>query len=195
LQNLASRWPIKRLIHERLQELAAEFPTQWNREFLGGNRELFGKEQGIFPRIANCPPRQGIWPQTSILAIRGAARIRVYPRPTDLAWITLAKSVCGALGWHRMSRVLGPGADLRSLWLCVCCQALRSRHRKFITGLVAQRTQLRRIESSAAMDSAGTLSAPLSAFELLCWRWHLQAALGQCLAISLTRREGTRVLR
>jgi hypothetical protein len=33
----------------------------------------------------------------------------------------------------------------------------------------------------AAMDSAATLSAPLSASELLCWRWHLQAALGRAL--------------
>jgi hypothetical protein len=32
--------------------------------------------------------------------------------PTDLAWIAMAKSVCGASDWHRASRVPGPDADL-----------------------------------------------------------------------------------
>src|SRR5881227_3062525 len=35
-----------------------------------------------------------------------------HPRPTDLAWIAVAKSVCGASDWHRASRVPGPGAGL-----------------------------------------------------------------------------------
>src|SRR5258708_26036587 len=33
-----------------------------------------------------------------------------HPRPTDLAWIAVAKSLCGASDWHRASRVPGPGA-------------------------------------------------------------------------------------
>jgi hypothetical protein len=36
-----------------------------------------------------------------------------YPRPTDLASIAVAKSVCRASDWHGASRVPGPGADLR----------------------------------------------------------------------------------
>src|SRR5258707_5207027 len=35
------------------------------------------------------------------------------PRPTDLAWIAVAKSLCGASDWHRASRVPGRDADLR----------------------------------------------------------------------------------
>src|SRR5437868_4210283 len=35
-----------------------------------------------------------------------------YPRPTDLAGITVAESVCRASDWHRASRVPGPDADL-----------------------------------------------------------------------------------
>ena len=31
---------------------------------------------------------------------------------TDLAWIAVAKSVCGASDWHRASRVPGPDAGL-----------------------------------------------------------------------------------
>jgi hypothetical protein len=36
-----------------------------------------------------------------------------HPRPTDLAWIAVAKSLCGASDWHRASRVPGRDAGLR----------------------------------------------------------------------------------
>jgi hypothetical protein len=36
------------LIHERIQELAAKFPTQRNREFFCWNREEKSFEQGVF---------------------------------------------------------------------------------------------------------------------------------------------------
>ena len=35
-----------------------------------------------------------------------------HPRPTDLASIAVAKSVCGASDWHRALRVPGPGAGV-----------------------------------------------------------------------------------
>src|SRR5262249_10899588 len=65
-----------------------------------------------------------IWP-----SLLGAAQV-VHPRPTDLTWIALAKSVRGASDWHRASRVLGPDADLwriapaaNSFFLCGVLQS------------------------------------------------------------------------
>ncbi|MGC2780794.1 MAG: hypothetical protein WA418_34680 [Bradyrhizobium sp.] len=49
--NLAESALLKRFLHKfclQNQLLAAKFPAQWNREFFGVKRELFGKEQGIF---------------------------------------------------------------------------------------------------------------------------------------------------
>jgi hypothetical protein len=42
---------------------------------------------------------------------------REHPRPTDLAWIAMAKCVCGASDWHRASRVPGPGAGVGEVHL------------------------------------------------------------------------------
>jgi hypothetical protein len=50
------------------------------------------------------------WASAQCLQVAGAGH--GHPRPTDLAWIALAKSVCGASDWHGASRVPGPGADL-----------------------------------------------------------------------------------
>ena len=104
-------WDCRYLLHDRDTKYTLSFPKipsglgVASSEWLTDHR---GVSLGISSHLLGAGQRPCL---RTCLHVPGEGN--GHPRPTDLASIALAKSVCRASDWYRAARVLGPGADLR----------------------------------------------------------------------------------